>query len=60
MYYVSGMVNILLLLIIVGLGQRDTQSAVYVLPAFIAVIIAWVTIIRTKKKLQAHCMDSKK
>lgn len=52
MKYVSGYVNLFLLLIIIGLGQNDMQSASYVIPAVISVIIGWWAIIRSKKKRQ--------
>jgi len=50
MHYVSGYVNLFLLFIIFGLGIRDTQSAVYQVPAIIAVIIGWTALIKSKKK----------
>lgn len=49
MYWISGIVNILLLLIIFGLGNHDMQNAVYEIPAMIAVIIAWVCLIKGRK-----------
>lgn len=49
MYLVSGFVNIFLLLIIISLGQRDIQNAVYVIPSIIAVIIGWVAIFKSRK-----------
>ncbi|NLB20566.1 MAG: hypothetical protein GX829_07045 [Clostridium sp.] len=43
--------NIFLLLIIFYLGRSDLQNAVYEFPALIAVIIGWVAIIKSRKKL---------
>ena len=50
MHYISGFVNIFLFLIILWLGWFDMQSAVYQFPALFAVIIGWITIIKSKKK----------
>lgn len=50
MHFVSGYVNIFLLCIIFWLGNNDMTSAVYQIPATIAVIIGWVAIIKSKKK----------
>lgn len=52
MHMVSGFVNIFLLLIIIFLGQRDMQNAVYEIPAIIAVIIGWAAIFRSQKNTQ--------
>lgn len=48
--YFSGVVNIFLLGIIFWLGNNDMTSAIYEIPAIIAVIAAWVTIIKVKKR----------
>jgi len=48
MRFVSGFVNIFLLCIIFWLGNNDMTSAVYQIPAIIAVIIGWVAIFKTK------------
>jgi len=49
MHFISGYVNIFLLCIILWLGKNDMTSAVYEIPAFIAVIIGWIAIFKSKK-----------
>lgn len=49
MYFVSGFVNLFLLLIIFSLGNHDMANAVYEIPATIAVIIGWAAIFRSRK-----------
>lgn len=50
MRFISGIANIFLL-IIFWLGKHDMTSAIYEIPAIIAVMIAWVTIIKAKSRM---------
>ncbi len=52
MGFISGYVNIFLLCIIFWLGKNDMTSAVYQIPAVIAVVIGWIATIKSNK--QAH------
>ena len=49
MHWVSGVVNLFLLLIILCLGAQDMDSAVYEIPAVLAVVIGWVALIKSRK-----------
>ena len=48
MHWVSGIVNLFLLLIILCLGARDMNSAVYEIPAILAVAIGWAVLIKSR------------
>jgi hypothetical protein len=50
MHFISGYVNIFLLLIIFWLGMHDTTSAVYEIPALLAVIMGWVALFKSRKR----------
>ena len=49
MQFVSGFVNLFLLLIILHLGRHDKAGAVYELPAIAAMVIGWAAIFKSRK-----------
>lgn len=51
MHFISGYVNIFLLLIIFWLGKHDMTNAIYEIPALLAVIIGWTALFKSRKKL---------